>query len=50
MYLPLGIGFLIGGSLGPRIVRHLPARLLKIVIGIGALGLAASLFKSAYGL
>ncbi|MBU7470157.1 sulfite exporter TauE/SafE family protein [Lactiplantibacillus plantarum] len=48
--LPLGIGFLIGGSLGPRIVRHLPARLLKIVIGIGALGLAASLFKSAYGL
>ncbi len=48
--IPLGIGFLIGGSLGPRIVRHLPARLLTIVIGIGALGLAASLFKSAYGL
>ncbi|MGA3366139.1 sulfite exporter TauE/SafE family protein [Lactiplantibacillus pentosus] len=48
--IPLGIGFLIGGSLGPHIVRHVPAQLLKIVIGIGALGLAASLFKSAYGL
>ncbi len=48
--LPLGIGFLIGGILGPKIVRHVPARLLKVLIGIGALILAASLFKSAYGL
>lgn len=46
--IPLGVGFLIGGFLGPKIVRHLPAQLLKVLIGIGALILAASLFKSAY--
>lgn len=46
----LGIGFLIGGFLGPRIVRHLPAQLLKVLIGIGALFLAGSLFMKAYGL
>ncbi|MFH5811656.1 sulfite exporter TauE/SafE family protein [Companilactobacillus sp. FL22-1] len=46
----LGIGFLIGGFLGPRIVRHLPAQLLKILIGIGALILAGSLFVQAYHL
>lgn len=46
----LGIGFLIGGFLGPRIVRHLPAQLLKVLVGIGAFFLAGSLFMKAYGL
>lgn len=44
----LGIGFLVGGFWGPRIVRHLPTQLLKVLIGIGALILAASLFMKAY--
>lgn len=46
----LGIGFFIGGFLGPKIVRHLPAQLLKVIIGIGAFILAGSLFVKAYGL
>ena len=46
----LGIGFLVGGFLGPKIVRHLPAQLLKVLIGIGALILAGSLFVKAYNL
>ncbi|MFC6179944.1 sulfite exporter TauE/SafE family protein [Lactiplantibacillus daowaiensis] len=45
---PLGIGFLIGGLVGPQIVRWLPDRLTKIIIGIGALILAGSLFMQAY--
>ncbi|VDG18476.1 sulfite exporter TauE/SafE family protein [Lactiplantibacillus mudanjiangensis] len=45
---PLGIGFLVGGLVGPQIVRWLPDRLTKIVIGIGALVLAGSLFMQAY--
>ncbi|ETY75561.1 sulfite exporter TauE/SafE family protein [Lactiplantibacillus fabifermentans] len=46
--LPLGIGFLIGGLVGPMIVRWLPDRLVKLVIGIAALGLAGSLFYQAF--
>ncbi|SON72377.1 sulfite exporter TauE/SafE family protein [Latilactobacillus sakei] len=48
LVLPLGIGFLIGGLIGPIIVRLLPERLTKIGIGIAALGLAVSLFMQAY--
>lgn len=48
LVLPLGVGFLIGGLVGPIIVRMLPERLTKIGIGIAALGLAVSLFIQAY--
>ena len=41
--LPLMIGNIIGGILGPIIVRHLPGRLMQILVGIGALILAVSL-------
>lgn len=46
--LPLAAGCLIGGLVGPSVVRHLPARLLRVAIGLAALGLAAVLFGQAY--
>lgn len=46
--IPLAIGFLIGGFVGPKIVRLIPERTIKIVIGIGAFILAGSLFVQAY--
>lgn len=41
--IPLFIGNILGGYLGPIIVRHLPGRLMQIVVGIGSLILAVSL-------
>lgn len=41
--LPLFIGNIIGGILGPIIVRHLPGRLMQVLVGCGALILAVSL-------
>lgn len=41
--IPLMIGNIIGGVLGPIIVRHLPGRLMQILVGLGALILAVSL-------
>ncbi|MCK9894313.1 sulfite exporter TauE/SafE family protein [Frankia sp. AgB32] len=46
---PLAAGLLVGGVVGPVIVRRLPADILRAVIGLAALGLAASLAWSAYG-
>lgn len=46
--LPLGIGFFIGGYIGPIWFRHIPARLLRSVIAIGAFVLAGYLFITAY--
>jgi uncharacterized membrane protein YfcA len=47
--LPLAIGCLIGGRLGPAVVRRAPARLLRIVIAIAGIGLAVYLGVDAYG-
>lgn len=41
--LPLMVGNIIGGYIGPIIVRHLPGRLMQVVVGIGSLILAVSL-------
>ncbi|MDO4902786.1 MAG: sulfite exporter TauE/SafE family protein [Limosilactobacillus sp.] len=41
--IPLFLGNVFGGILGPIIVRHLPDRLMKVLVGIGALILAISL-------
>lgn len=41
--IPLFIGNILGGILGPIIVRHLPGRLMQILVGVGALILAISL-------
>ena len=46
--LPLAAGFLIGGRIGPVLVRYLPARLLRVVIGLGGIALAVRLGLSAY--
>ncbi|GLB46436.1 UPF0721 transmembrane protein [Philodulcilactobacillus myokoensis] len=48
--IPLGIGFVIGGYFGPKIVRHIPARLIEVVTGILALILAWHYFVQYYGL
>jgi uncharacterized membrane protein YfcA len=46
--LPLAIGFLVGGRIGPRIVRRVPATGLRMAIGVGGLGLAIYLGIGAY--
>jgi uncharacterized membrane protein YfcA len=45
---PLAVGFFIGGFIGPHIVRHVSDKLLRILIAIGAMGLAAFLFIQTY--
>jgi uncharacterized membrane protein YfcA len=45
---PLAAGFLIGGYAGQRLVRHLPATLLRVVVALAGLGLAARLGVTAY--
>lgn len=42
--IPLGIGMLIGSSLGPRVTRRLPARLLRLLIVLLGMGLAVQLW------
>ncbi len=45
---PLAAGFLIGGYTGQRLVRHLPAGVLRVVVALIGLGLAVKLGLSAY--
>jgi uncharacterized membrane protein YfcA len=46
--LPLGAGFLIGGLIGPALVRRIPGRVLQVVIALGGIGLAVKLGLSTY--
>jgi uncharacterized membrane protein YfcA len=46
--LPLAGGFLIGGRVGPIIVRHAPTTPLRLLIALGGLGLAIHLGIDAY--
>jgi uncharacterized protein len=46
--IPLAVGLFIGGRTGPVIVRHSPARLLRVVIALAGLGLAGYLGVTAY--
>jgi uncharacterized membrane protein YfcA len=46
--LPLAAGFLVGGWIGPSLVRRLPARGLRIFIGTCGLAVAIRLGVSAY--
>lgn len=41
--LALGMGALVGGALGPAVVRVLPERSLRVAVGIAGLGLAVKL-------
>jgi uncharacterized membrane protein YfcA len=45
---PLALGCLAGGRLGPVVVRHAPARLLRISIAVAGIGLAIHLGIDAY--
>jgi uncharacterized membrane protein YfcA len=42
--LPLGIGMFAGSNIGPRITRHLPARVLRPLIALLGIGLAVELW------
>ena len=46
---PLALGLFVGGSLGPVVVRHTPAKPLRCVIALGGMGLAICLGLDAYG-
>jgi hypothetical protein len=45
--VPLGLGFLAGGLVGPRITRRVPSDLLRVVIALAGLGLASWLLLQA---
>ena len=45
---PLAAGFLIGGYAGPRLARHLPASVLRVIVALAGLALAVKLGASAY--
>jgi uncharacterized membrane protein YfcA len=45
--VPLGVGLLCGGLLGPRVIRHLPERLVRIAVALAGLALAAWLLGQA---
>ena len=48
-YVPLlAAGFLIGGYVGPRVIRHLPVRALRLFIAAVGFALAVKLALSAY--
>lgn len=46
---PLAVGLLIGGRIGPIVVRHSPARALRVLIALAGVGLAVYLAVDAYG-
>jgi len=46
--VPLGLGFLIGGRVGPIVVRRSPAGALRVVIALAGLGLSIKLAISTY--
>ena len=45
--MPLAVGLLAGGRLGPAVARRLPARGLRIGIALAGLGLAVRLWLLA---
>jgi uncharacterized membrane protein YfcA len=46
---PLAAGFLLGGGVGPGLVRRLPGGRLRVAIGLCGLGLAVKLGFDAFG-
>ena len=48
LVLPLAAGFLIGGWVGPKIARRVPAGMLRVLVSLCGLGLAVKLGTSAY--
>jgi uncharacterized membrane protein YfcA len=46
--LPMAVGFFVGGRTGPAVARRAPARLLRVLVGLSGLGLAAYLAVETY--
>jgi uncharacterized membrane protein YfcA len=46
--VPLAAGFLVGGWIGPALVRRLPARAMRLGVGVCGLALAVRLGLAAY--
>jgi hypothetical protein len=46
--IPLAIGFLVGGRLGPIVVRKVPSTPLRVTIAVAGIGLAIALGWQAY--
>lgn len=46
--VPLGVGSFVGGRIGPVVVRHTNARLLRTLIGVAGIGLAVKLGLDHY--
>jgi uncharacterized membrane protein YfcA len=46
--LPMAVGFFVGGRMGPAVARRAPARLLRVLVGVTGLGLAAYLALETY--
>jgi len=46
--VPLAIGCIVGGRLGPVVVRHSPATLVRALIGVAGIALALKLGLDAY--
>jgi len=47
--VPIGVGFFVGGRLGPGVVRRAPAGPLRLFIAVAGLVVAAKLAADAYG-
>jgi uncharacterized membrane protein YfcA len=45
---PLAAGFLVGGWIGPKIARKVPAGPFRVIVSLGGIGLAVRLGLSAY--
>lgn len=48
MAIPLAVGMFVGGYIGPIVVRHVPVKLMRILISIAAILLAVYLFWKTY--
>jgi uncharacterized membrane protein YfcA len=46
---PLAAGFLVGGWIGPKIARKVPAGAFRVLVSLGGIGLAVKLAIGAYG-
>jgi uncharacterized membrane protein YfcA len=48
LVVPLAAGFGIGGWIGPKIARRIPAEAFRVVVSLCGLGLSLKLGLSAY--
>ena len=44
--VPVGVGFLVGGGIGPSLTRRVPGPILRVVVALAGLGLAIHLWAT----